>query len=150
MTTALIAIPLCIMLFFPKTAAAKWLHKHLVVGLIDAAARFERRQFIYFILMIMMMHSLLPLMSLEMATLIIADLSLYYDAVITAYLAAFAARAKSVWWAIKSRVAAIFRCRRPAARHRRDVASKPPRKPAANDDPDPAHETKIATVGLAA
>jgi len=139
MITFLIAIPVCIMLFFPKTDSAKWLHKHLVVGLIDSVVRFERRQFIQFVLMIVMLHSLLPLMSAEMAALIIADLAVYYDAVITVYVASFVGRTKSIWTAIKIRLGSIFgRFAKQDAREHR-TSAKPTCKAADNDDPDPAY-----------
>lgn len=151
MITFLIAIPVCIMLFFPKTDSAKWLHRHLVKGLIDSVVRFERQQFIYFILMIIMMHSLLPLMSAEMATLIIADLAVYYDAAITLYVASFIGRSKSAWMAIKARCTAIFRLSESGRDHGRKGKTKPAtRKRADNDDPDPVFSDRDGYAALAA
>ena|SRR5688572_23126751 len=137
MLAGLLGLVVLFVRLFPETPFAKWLHLHFVELPLRLAQRIERRHLILLIILICSGQTLALMGSVELGLAYAADLSLYYDAAITASLAAVAAYVKNVWASLTrtlSRWFAPMVRARSRSRRKRAVAERR-RAPANDDDP---------------
>jgi hypothetical protein len=138
MLAGLLALATLIMTLFPRTALARWLHRHLVELPVARATRVGRADILLLLILIVGGQALVMAGSLDLAFLYAADLSLYLDAAIAVSAVAAAASLRSRWSSVRA-VLPLMRSRRPTRlrpqgrpRRRRSRALPAPR--GRNDD----------------
>ena len=135
MLAGLLGLVVLLVRLFPETPLGKSLHLHFVELPMRLARRIERRHLILLAILICSGQTLALMGSVELGLAYAADLSLYYDAAITASLAAVAAYVKNVRTTLTRTLSRWFApILRAKARPRRKRAVAEPRKASANDD----------------
>jgi hypothetical protein len=145
MLTGLLIVVTLIMKLFPETPLARSLHRRLVEWPLARLAAMNRRHAIFAVILVGLVFfasDLLVMLGPADAALGLAwDLSLYVDTLLAAAALAAVARGKIVWRA--SLVHALRRPRRPRARSRRPLRSRPPVR-GANGEEGPAWALPLA------
>ena len=125
-----------VMWLAPGSSAGRALHRQLVEKPLDKLARFERHHLLYIVFLAAIMlggGEIALLMGAEFMAAYAMEMALYFDAVIVSYAVAALAGLKRVGSGIRAILPRL-----PRARRKRDkAASRPPLKPA-NDDERPA------------
>jgi len=136
MLAGLLAVVVLIVRLFPETPFGRALNFYLVELPLRLAHRIERRHLILLVILLCSGQMLAMMGSVELALAYAADLSIYYDAAITASLTAAAVWVKRVWSAC---TVMFSRLVRPVSRPRatRTKAQRAARQVPSNDD-DPA------------
>ena len=136
MLAGLLGLIILFVRLFPKTPFGTALHFYCVELPLLMAHRLERRHLILLFILLCSGQMLAMMGSAELALAYAADLSIYYDAVITASLAAAAAYVRNAW-ASFTRITSrwIRMVSRPRSRSRRQVTAARDKAPANDDDP---------------
>ena len=138
MLAGLLALAILVVRLFPETPFARFLHLWLVELPVDLARRIERRHVILVVIILCFGQTLALAGSAELAFAFAADMSLYADAALAAYLASVAVRLKAMRWACRDALQRIAaRLPRPRRRSPRTRPSAP-RTPKPGNDDDPA------------
>jgi len=145
--TALLALTTLVMLLFPQTPAARWLHLHLVELPLALIGRLERKHILYLVVGIAAAQPLMMMGAADLAAVIAWDMAIYVDAAIATYAAAMLAKSRAALQHLRSRTA--YRLRRPFSRARPRTPAAPRRRPEqaakpSNDDDRPAMPLRLA------
>lgn len=140
MILGLLALCVVVMLAFPKTATARWLHSVLVERPLEWLANLKRRDVILLFVMVVLFVTAGEFLAVFGAAELLAlgvNLSLYVDAVLVTTAATIGAAVATAWSGVRAR---LFAWRRPQrARAARQHRTRKPRKPASLDDDGAAH-----------
>jgi hypothetical protein len=145
--TALLGLATFVMMLFPRTPAARWLHLHMVELPLALIARLERKHILFLLVGIAAAQPLMMMGAADLAAVIAWDMAIYFDVAIAAYAAAALARTRAAWRHLRSRTA--YWIRRPFTRARSRAPSAPRRRPdqapkPSNDDDRPALPLRLA------
>ena len=139
MLAGLLALVIVIARLFPETPLARLLHLHFVELPLQLVRRIERRHLILLVIVLCAGQTLALAGSVEMGLAYAAEMSAYYDALLTASFAAAAGRLKTLWMSVRAGFAGIARV---AGRSRGRALRRRPRplrpaKPCNDDEPGP-------------
>lgn len=145
--TALLGLATLVMLLFPQTPAARWLHLHMVELPLALLGKLERKHILYLVVGIAAAQPLMMMGAADLAAVIAWDMAIYVDAAIATYAAAMMAKSRAALQQLRSRAAQWLR--RPATRARPRTPSAPRRRPEqaakpGNDDDRPALPLRLA------
>ncbi len=136
MLAGLLGLVILFIRLFPETPIGSALHFYCVELPLRMAHQLERRHLILLFILLCSGQMLAMIGSAELALAYAVDLSIYYDAVITASLAAAAAKLRTAWFAFTQTTSRwLAMVSRPRARSQRETASTPSKAPANDDDP---------------
>ncbi|MBO9669222.1 MAG: hypothetical protein J7485_01765 [Sphingobium sp.] len=125
----LLLIATLIMKLWPETGSAQWLHRTLVERPLTFLGGLERRHLVFLIVLLALAQGAALIGSMELATLTAIDVSVYVDAVITAWTVAALSRSRGAWTATLARLPRL-RNRKPRQRRVRPSVQRK----ASNDD----------------
>ncbi|MBP2275112.1 hypothetical protein D9M73_109770 [compost metagenome] len=135
MLTGLLLGAMIVLRVFPETAIARWLDT-AVAAAREGLGRIERRHILFLILMSIILIAGTELLAmagpLDMALVVLWDVSTYIDIVLTTAVVATATRGGAGW---RTLIARFLPHRAPRAQRRRGKRAAPP---SANDDDRPA------------
>lgn len=137
MLAGILALVILVVKLFPDTPLARSLHLGFVELPLRLAHRIERKHLILLVILLCSGQMLAVMGSAELALAYAADMSLYYDAMLTSALAAAATMAKSAWSACTVAIGRFVRgvsSARPRSRRKRAEISRCA-TPANDDDP---------------
>lgn len=134
------------MLLWPQLPAARWLHRTIIETPLDLIGKMERRHIIFALLALFLFQAYAMVATVDLATLVLWDLSLYVDLFITVWAIKLSAGVEGIKTWGKTKAASLVRAFRLPNRSR---ASRIRRKrPPANDD-DHHHQFQYQHVGIA-
>jgi hypothetical protein len=139
----LLLATMCVMRFFPESAAGKMFNRHLVELPLQRVGQLERHHLIFLVVMTMLVlggGEAIAMLGTDFAVIYALDVSLYVDGLLVALTLASIARSRSGFTATKAGAAALgARLRRVFGRRRvRNAPAKRIEASSANDDEDPA------------
>jgi hypothetical protein len=145
--TALLGLATLVMLLFPQTPAARWLHLHMVELPLALLGKLERKHILYLVVGIAAAQPLMMMGAADLAAVIAWDMAIYVDAAIATYAAAMLAKSRAALQHLRAR--ATHWLRRPLTRARPRTPSAPRRRPdqaakPSNDDDRPALPPRLA------
>lgn len=145
--TALLALATLVMLLFPRTPAARWLHLHLVELPLAWLGKLERKHILFLIVGLAAAQPLMMMGAADLAAVVAWDMAIYFDVAIAAYAAAALAKSRAALHHLRSRTAHWLG--RPTARARPRTPSPPRRRPnqaakPSNDEDRPARPVRLA------
>lgn len=141
---------LLVMILFPATDVGRALHRWLVVEPAAWLARIERKQIIFFLMLMVLMlvirEAVIMAPAVDFGMVAMWDASVYLDVLAAAWMVAATARGKTGWAFVRGRasklVARLIGHTRPAQRPR--ASRSAPRPPAANDSDDASDHWRFA------
>jgi hypothetical protein len=143
MLAGFLALAILVMRLFPETSLGRSLHFYLVELPLRLARRIERHHLILLVLLLGAGQMFALAGSAELALAYAADLSIYYDALLTATFVSAAAFLKSAWSVGTAALGRLVRRSKMARpRSRRTRAESPRRGTPANDD-DPVWACRL-------
>lgn len=145
MITTLLALTVTLMLCFPRTPLAKWLHFQMVANPLDQLSKLRREHILYIFVGLILIQSYGAVLPIEIATAMAWEATLYFDAAISVWMAGMVAKSKANWFALKARIrsiGAILLSRKPASRRKRTPTQSSRHKPS-NDNED-NHRWRVA------
>lgn len=136
MLTGLLALIILFARLFPETPFGRGLHFYFVEMPLRISHRIERRHLILLVILLCSGQMLAMMGSVELAMAYAVDLSIYFDAAITAALTAGAVYLKNARSVLADAMKRLATISRPRARSRRTRATSVRPDTANDDDPD--------------